>query len=197
MRPSFLPFSLFLLLSGGAASAQVDVNALAADLQAQGFTRIEMRETPNQLKVEAIRGTEKVETIYDKSTGAVLKTETEKVGVFENTSPGVTLQQRNRDFLKAQKQGGSDDASAETESSDDDGVSGSDDGANHDVNDDNSNDDKGGHTSGADSEHDASDDKGGDSGSGGSHDSGESHDRGGSHDGGGSGGDGGEGSGED
>lgn len=191
MRPSVLPFSLILLLSGGAASAQVDVNALASELQAQGFTRIQMRETPNQLKVEAIRGTEKVETIYDKSTRAVLKTETDKVGVFENTSPGVTLQQRNRDFLEAQKEEGSDNASAETESSDDDGVSGSDDGANHDANDDGSNDDNGGHTSGADSEHDASDDKGGDSGSGGSHDGGESHD------GGGSGGEGGEGSGED
>ena len=192
MKPRLLPYTLFLLLSGGTASAEVNVNALAADLQSQGFTRIEMRETPNQLKVEAIRGTEKVETIYDKSTGAVLKSETEAVGAFENTTPGVSLRQRNRDFLRVSdgqsSDNSSDDVSSDDSTSDDDGVSGSDDGPNHDAN-----DDKGGDDSSSDSDHDASDDKGGDSGSGGSDDSGESHGgsgggSGGSGDSGGSGG---------
>lgn len=175
MKQKLLPFTLFLLLSGGGASAEVNVNALAADLQSQGFTRIEMRETPNQLKVEAIRGTEKVETIYDKSTGAVLKSETERVGAFEDNTPGVTLRQRNRDFVRATEGQSSDDGSTDDSSSDDDSQSsGSDDGPNHDVGDDHGSDDSGddnggdnssGGSSGAGSHDGGADDHGGDSGS--------------------------------
>lgn len=72
-----------------------------ADLQAKGYTRIEVKVGPGQFKVEAIRGTEKLEVIYDSASGSVLKTEVEAVGPGENTRPGVSIRERNKNFVRS------------------------------------------------------------------------------------------------
>jgi hypothetical protein len=150
-----------LILSAGAAYAAVTPEQIAAGYTAQGYTRVEIKTGPTQMKVEAIRGTEKLEVIIDTATGAVLKTETEAVGAFENTRPGVSVRDRNRDFLRVAS---SDD---DDNSADDNGIGnddltedpedhdhgiGNDDGPGHDANDDQGEDseDHGGNDAGND-----------------------------------------------
>ena len=90
-----------IALTAGAALAQqqIDTQALAAKYQADGYTRVEIKVGATQVKVEAIRGTTKIETIYDAATGAVLKTETSTVGAGENTTPGVKISNKSGSFL--------------------------------------------------------------------------------------------------
>ncbi len=109
-----------VVLSSGMAAAQVDTTALVNDLQAQGYSRVEVRTGPSQVKVEAIRGTEKVETIYDSATGSVLKSETGTVGVFEKSAPGVSVRERNRDFVRVEGGTGSGKSGPRSGSDDDD-----------------------------------------------------------------------------
>lgn len=181
-----LTLAVLFAITGGAALAEINVDSLVADYQAQGFTRIEVRNGLTQTKVEAIRGTEKLEVVLDRATGSVLKSETGTVDPFENTSPGVSIRDRNRDFVRSASAG--DDSSgtdsADDESADDDSqdhASGSDDGAGHDAGDDHGGDD--GHdSSGSDSsdhessDHDSEGHDGGNSGGGDSSGSGSNDD---------------------
>ena len=79
--PRFLwATSAALALAAGAALAQPapsTADALAAELQAAGYTRIEIKEGPTQTKVEAVRGSEKLEYVFDRRTGAILEREVE------------------------------------------------------------------------------------------------------------------------
>lgn len=97
-----------LVLAGQTAFA-ITSDSVISDLQAEGYTRVEVRVGPTQMKVEAIRGTEKLEMIILTETGQVLKTETEVVGSGENTTPGVSVRDRNRDFVRVVRRSGSDD----------------------------------------------------------------------------------------
>lgn len=72
---------------------------IVSDLQAQGFTRIEVRNGVTQTKIEAIRGTEKIETVFDTATGAILEQEIERVDDDDDIAPGVSVRDRNRDFV--------------------------------------------------------------------------------------------------
>jgi hypothetical protein len=122
-----------LIVAGTMASAAVTAQSLVSDLSAQGYSRIEVKTGLTQIKVEAIKGTTKVETIYDIASGRILKSETGSVGLFDDTAPGVELSDRNRDFLR----GGSSD-----DSNDDNGHhSGDDDSGHHSGGDDHGGDD--------------------------------------------------------
>ena len=129
-----------LSLTGGAAlalTAQDVINTLSA----RGYTRIEVKTGPTQTKLEAIRGTEKLEVIYDNASGDTLKSEVQAVEPGENTAPGVSVRNRNRDFLRGD---GNDDANdGGADNNDDDGDNAGDDGDNND--DDGDDDDNHGH----------------------------------------------------
>lgn len=137
---------------------------IIAGLQSEGFTRIEIKTGPTQVKAEAIRGTEKHEIVYDAATGKVLKMEVETVEAGEDTNPGVEVDIEDHDFV------GSDDATDdnsddETDDSNDDS---SDDSSDDDSNDDSGNDDSGSDDSGNDDSgsDDSGDDDSGDDDSG-------------------------------
>jgi hypothetical protein len=72
---------------------------LVKDLQSEGYEFIEIKNGLTQIKVEAIRGTEKLEVIYDRETGEVLKREVERAASYEVGRTGVEIDTRNRDFL--------------------------------------------------------------------------------------------------
>ena len=91
MKRTFQLAAAFALIGSG-AMAELNTDAAVQALQDQGYTRIEVRTTATETKVEAIRGTEKVEITYDSATGAVLKTETARVRAGEDTTPGVSLE---------------------------------------------------------------------------------------------------------
>lgn len=95
----FVSLTAGLLLAGTTAFGQVTPESLVSDYQAQGYTRIEVRTGQQQIKVEAIRGLRKTETVYDRVTGAVLESETEAVDGDDNTRPGVSVRERARDFV--------------------------------------------------------------------------------------------------
>ena len=69
------------------------------DLQAQGYDFIEIKNGLTQIKVEAIRGTEKLEIVYDRETGEVLKREVQRAASGEVGRSGIEIDTRNRDFL--------------------------------------------------------------------------------------------------
>ncbi len=102
------------LMLPAATGFALTVEQAVADLQAAGYTRIEVKRGLSQMKVEAIRGSEKLELVLDRATGAVLKREAEAVRAGENTAAGVSIRDRGRDFVRVSGGG-------VTESGDDDG----------------------------------------------------------------------------
>ena len=136
------------LFAGQMAFAALSTDTVVSDLTGQGYTRIEIKTGPTQMKVEAIRGTEKLEIVYDIETGAVLSQETGEVYQGENTTPGVEIGTDDDDFVD-----GSDDGNDSADGTD--------------VNDDNSGDDND-NTGSDDDGDDSGDDTGGDSGGDGS-----------------------------
>lgn len=108
------------IFAGTMAFGAITSDSVISDFQSQGFTRVEVKVGPTQMKVEAIRGTEKVEVIYDIASGAVLKREVGTVGPLENTTPGVQVRDRGRDFLRGGDDNGDDDNGEDDDSDDDD-----------------------------------------------------------------------------
>jgi phosphopantothenoylcysteine synthetase/decarboxylase len=136
----------------------ITTDDVIASYQAEGYERIEIKQGPTQIKVEAIRGTEKVETIYDTETGEVLKSEMETVEEGENVTPGVSVRLRDEDFLDADDLDEDDDEDDDDED-DDDGDDDDDDDDGDD--DDDDDDDNSGHGGG---DNDGDDDHGGSGG---------------------------------
>ncbi len=143
-------FALSATIAGALTSGDV-----IADLTAQGYTRIEVKTGLTQIKVEAIKGTTKIETIYDLATGAILKSETGPVGAFDDTAPGVEVSVRDRDFI--------DGGSGDDDSNDDGDDEGESDDSGHDGDGDDDGDNSGDDDGDDD---DGDDDHGGNSGSG-------------------------------
>lgn len=155
-------------LAASSAQAAVDPETLGREWWSQGFTGIEVTVGRSQVKVEGIRDGQKVEVIYDAATGAELKRETGVAEAGDDIHNGISIRQRNRDFVRADRHDDDDDhgGSNDDDSSDDDSGSGQDDdnSGSGGGNDDGSNDDHGGHGSDDGSGHDSGDDHGGDRG---------------------------------
>ncbi|MGQ0563458.1 MAG: PepSY domain-containing protein [Gemmobacter sp.] len=100
MKTRLILLATVLALSGGMAAAAISTQGLIDDLGAQGYTRVEVKVGPTQTKIEAIRGAEKLEVVYDNATGTTLKSEVEAVRPGEDTAPGVSIRNRGRDFVR-------------------------------------------------------------------------------------------------
>ncbi len=153
-----------LALPSTAALAQIDTSGLIAGYQADGYTAIEVTRGLNQTKVEAIRGSDKVEVVYDNATGEVLKTENGLADASDDIRQGVSIRSRDRDFTRDGLGQSSDDSDDDSNSEDDnDGDHGKGHGrGGDDRDDDDHGDDKGSDHSGGDDK--GGDDKGGDDG---------------------------------
>lgn len=164
MKKRVLALTFGAVLAGQMAFA-ITPDEIISDLQAEGYTRVEVRVGPNQIKVEAIRGDIKIEKIMDSATGALLKSESYRVGSDENTRPGVTVRERDRDFVRVSQRGRDDDDDRKTSRAENDNESDSDRDSDDDSRDDDSDDDFGGHggSDDSDDDHDGSDDRNDDS----------------------------------
>jgi hypothetical protein len=109
--------------SASVATAAVSSHDLVVAYQAQGYTKIEVTTGPTQIKLEAIKGTSKVEVVYETATGAILSQGTKSVRLRDRGT-SVEVSTSSDDFSTD----GTEDA-------------GSDDGAGHDMNDDHGDDD--------------------------------------------------------
>lgn len=125
-RIAILAAAFAMTASMGLAQSVGD--SVVADLQAQGFTNIEVKTRANSVKIEAVKNGQKIEITLDKSTGEVIKQETESV----DSSSSTTTEDSSDD------------------SSDDSSGSSSDDGPGHDVGDDHGGDSGHGGGSGSD-----------------------------------------------
>ena len=134
-----LLFSVAAMFAGHMAFAAISTDTITADLLAQGYTRVEIKQGPTQIKVEAVRGTETLELVYDIESGAILKTDTGEVYPGENTTPGVEVSTGGRDFVDGADHADGDKADGHNSGHGHDGA-GSGDGDNHDEGDDHGDD---------------------------------------------------------
>ena len=90
--------STALIFSATMSLAAITADELVLAYQAQGYTRIEVKTGPTQIKVEAVTGNSKVEVIYDALTGAILQQETSRANP-DDLGTGVEVSQEDHDFL--------------------------------------------------------------------------------------------------
>ena len=83
----------------GAAHADQFTDAIVANLRDLGYDFIEIQNGLDQVKVEAVRGSDKLEVVYDRTSGAILKQERERAEASEVNRTGVQVRDRNRNFL--------------------------------------------------------------------------------------------------
>lgn len=65
-----------IAVTGTCAIAGTAADTIAANLAADGYTSVEVRTGMLRSRIEAIRGSEKLELVVDNSTGDVVKSET-------------------------------------------------------------------------------------------------------------------------
>lgn len=147
-----------IAVSASMAFGAITTDQLISEYQTNGYSYISVKSGLTQIKVEAVKDGQRVETVYDIATGATLKTSTYTIGTIVSPDPGARVRSVNRDFSGSRR--GSDDDGADGSDDDssegyDDNSSGSDDDAyddNDDSSDDDANDDNddSGHKSGRD-----------------------------------------------
>jgi hypothetical protein len=149
------------MIVGTMAQAQSGMaDSILSQLQSQGYTRVEIKVGPTQIKAEAIKGTQKRELVYDRTTGQLLEEEVGTVDADDDTTPGVEVDYDDEDFIGGDDDDDSSDDDMDDDSEDDD--NGSDDDDNGSDDDDNGSDDD---DNGSDDDDNGSDDD--NSGSGG------------------------------
>ena len=161
MFRKILTTTALVMLGQGAFAGPVTVDDVVAALEGDGFTVREVKSGATRIKVEAIDASgSKVEIVYNKDTGEILKRETSG-GNGGSTGGGST-----GGGLGDDGHSGSDDGlggSGDDHGGDDDNGSGHDDnhdGGNHDGGSEGGGDDSG-HGDGGDGGHDGGDDHGG------------------------------------
>ena len=99
MKTTLLSTTAALALATSPVFAQSATDQIVADLQSQGFTYVEVKEGPSQIKAEAVRDGTKLEVVYDSATGEILKQETEAAEGDYATRTGVEVDSDDEDFL--------------------------------------------------------------------------------------------------
>jgi uncharacterized membrane protein YgcG len=160
MKTLFLPLAVSATLIGSAAFADAFVDGVVNNLRNLGYEYIEVTRGVTQAKAEAVRGSQKIEVIYDLSTGQILKQEYETAGPGYLGRSGVEIDVERRDFLD------DDDDDGRRSGRDDNDDDNDDDGSRsgRDDNDDDNDDDGSRGGSGRDDNDDDNDDDGGRSG---------------------------------
>ena len=131
MRFRTLALVAALILGTSQAQAAWDSNAIAQQYIDQGYTRVEVKVGATEAKVEAIKGTTKLEVTYNLATGEIVKTETETIDPGENVSPGVFVESEDEDSLSEQEDSSEDSSDDSEDSSDDDSGDDDDSGEEH------------------------------------------------------------------
>lgn len=89
MKLRLIAAAAVVLLTTSFAQAAFDAQAIAAQYQADGYTRIEIKIGVSTAKLEAFRGATKIEITYDLASGAIIKQETETFASAPDVTPGV------------------------------------------------------------------------------------------------------------
>ena len=92
--------TLMMATAVTAAQAEPIADQVVRALTEQGYTRIEVKNRPGEVKVEAIRNGQQLEVVYDAQTGAILKQESRQVRAGDDTTPGVTVRNEDDDGVR-------------------------------------------------------------------------------------------------
>lgn len=103
------------LLYATTALAQDPVQSLIAQFQNYGYTHIEVKRGPSQIKIEGVLNGMEREIVVDAATGAILKDETERADRVSGDGSRVEVENDDEDFV-----GDDDDDDRYDDSSDDD-----------------------------------------------------------------------------
>jgi uncharacterized membrane protein YgcG len=161
MKTLLLPLAASAMLFGSAALADTFVDGAVNNLRSLGYEYIEVTRGVTQARAEAVRGTQKIEVIYDLATGRILRQEYETAGPGYFGRSGVEIDVVRRDFLDDDDDDGSRSGRDDNDDDDDDDSRS---GSGRDDNDDDNDDDGSRGGSGRDDNDDDNDDDGGRSG---------------------------------
>ena len=120
LRTRLLMFTAATALSVNMAYAAIDAEALAQSYITEGYTYVEVKVGPTQTKLEAVKGTRKVEVIYDNATNTVIKSEFEDAGDDYIGKTGIEIEDTDEDFEDGDDDEDDDEDDAEDDDEDDD-----------------------------------------------------------------------------
>ena len=144
LKSKLMLFTAAVAFSASMAGAAITADDLITTYQNAAFTSIQVTEGPTQIKVEAVKNGVKLEVIYDKETGVVIKRERTKATRAERSDTGVEVSTRSDDFADGtttEIEHGRPGKETHLGNNDGDHIDGSDDdGSDHDASDDNGSD---------------------------------------------------------
>ena len=139
LRKQLLTTALFF--SATAATAAITPDQLITAYRNQGYTSVEVKLGPTQIKVEAVSGRQKIEVIYDRETGTILSKE-RSLATGDDLTGGVEIGKSDDDFIDGADDEADDEADDDTDDdADDDADDETDDDASDDTDDDASDND--------------------------------------------------------
>ena len=99
LKTRLMMFTAAAALSGTMAFAAINPQTLADAYIAEGYSFVEVEVGPTQTKLEAVRGTRKVEVVYDNASGQPIKQEFENADREYIGRTGIEIENSRRDFL--------------------------------------------------------------------------------------------------
>ena len=164
LKTRLMMFTAVAALSGSMALAAINPQALADAYIREGYSYVEVKVGPTQTKLEAVKGTRKVEVIYDNASGQPVKQEFENAAADDLGRSGIEIENSRRDFLDDDDDDADEDDDADdddddrADDADDDDADDDDDDADDDDNDDDRDDDDDDDDDDEDDEEDGEDD---------------------------------------
>ena len=146
------------IFGGQMAFAAIDPQVLADSYLANGYTFVEVKQGPTQTKLEALKGANVVEVVYDNGTGEIISQETQPADAEDLGRTGIKIKTTDKDFEITDDEG--DNAEMDADDAEDEDISDDQDGDDQDGNDqdgdhdDHEGDDHEGDNSGGDSDAD-------------------------------------------
>lgn len=92
-----------IALSGSGAIAQNLNDQIVSDLSNQGFGRIEIDNSQGQTRVEAVRGSQEIEVVWDDASGQIVSQESRNVRAVDGASAGGTARTSTRSSVEVSR----------------------------------------------------------------------------------------------
>ena len=120
LKTRLMLFAAAAALSVNMAHAAISGTDLAQAYLSQGYDYVEVKVGPTQTKVEALKGSAKVEVVYDNETGSILKQEQEVADGDDLGKTGSEIRTVERDFEDGDDDDDRDDDEDDAHGDDDD-----------------------------------------------------------------------------
>ena len=109
------------IFGGQMAFAAIDPQVLADSYLANGYTFVEVKQGPTQTKLEALKGANVVEVVYDNGTGEIISQETQPADAEDLGRTGIKIKTTDKDFEITDDEG--DNAEMDADDAEDEDIS--------------------------------------------------------------------------